>query len=298
MKRLFFLLLIGAATSAHAQQDPLYAQYLNVPILINPAYAGFNRDVNTTATFRKQWAGFEGSPSTMNLASHIALQKNRMGAGLMVLEDKFGTNLTTEAQAMYAYHLPIATETTLSFGLQLGAINYRTDYGELTYNPNDPKFAPVSEWVPTFGTGIILTNDKYYFSLSLPKMLQPKPDSPVDGLYNRHFYAMAAYMFQPSFRIKLKPYALFRSSAGIPASYDLGVSLYGDDSYCLGVFTRNFGTYGFLAQIKLGDLFRVGYVFELPTNQSAGLNFTSHEILVGFRLAAFSFHDLDVVRNF
>jgi hypothetical protein len=35
-----FLLVTAFCSPAMAQQDPLYAQYINNPILLNPAYAG------------------------------------------------------------------------------------------------------------------------------------------------------------------------------------------------------------------------------------------------------------------
>jgi len=299
MKKLLIVALsIVAGANAVAQQDPLYAQYINNPFLINPAYAGYTRDLNVMSIYRKQWAGFTGSPTTMNASGQVALSKNKMGAGLMLMEDKIGSHNSTEVQGFYAYHLPISSDYTLSFGLQVGAVNYRTDYSDLTINPNDPKFTTTSEWLPTFGSGLLLTSEKVMLGLSLPKMLEAPVDSPARGLYNRHFYATAAYVMPLSYRLKIKPYALYRSSANAKSSIDLGGMLYGDDSYALGLFTRNLSTYGLLAQLKLGDLMRIAYVFELPTNQSAGLNFTSHEVMIGLRMRAFVFHDLDAIRNF
>ncbi|HCZ36045.1 MAG TPA: hypothetical protein DHV26_08980, partial [Cytophagales bacterium] len=40
MKKLLTLLLGFASLTAMAQQDPLYSQYINNPLLINPAYTG------------------------------------------------------------------------------------------------------------------------------------------------------------------------------------------------------------------------------------------------------------------
>jgi hypothetical protein len=37
--------------------------------------------------------------------------------------------------------------------------------------------------------------------------------------------------------------------------------------------------------------YRIGYVFEVPTNASVGARFTSHEISLALSLAAFKFHD-------
>ena len=291
-------LLLLFAGSAYGQQDPLYSQYLNTPMIINPAYAGFSRDLNLSLNYRKQWAGFDGSPQTTNLSGHMSLSQNKMGVGAILLQDKIGASTTTELQGVYAYHLPLTNEIKLSFGLQAGVINYKSDYSQLIINPNDPKFATVSELQPNLGAGFMITHLNYLVAASLPKMLQPSTNAGVQGLYSQNFYALGAYVFSISPRLRLKPYMLYRSVAKLKSSFDLGLMLMGDDSYTIGLFTRSFNTYGFLGQLKIGELLRLGYVFELPTNQSAGTSFTSHEIQLGLRIRALLYHDIESIRNF
>lgn len=300
MNKLAALLLLLVCLQVQAQQDPLYAQYLTTPMLINPAYAGFSHDLNGSVSYRKQWAGFDGSPVTVNASGHIALYNNRMGAGVILLQDKIGSDKTTEVQVTYGYHLPINENINLSFGLQGGFVNYKTDYSDLTINPDDPNFSPISEWNPTLGAGVILSSEKFMVSFSIPKMLKASTDadSLATGLYNRSFYGLGAYILNINYRIKLKPYVLLRAVTGAPISMDYGMSLVGDDSYTLGLFTRDFNTLGFLAQINLGEMFRLGYVFELPTGQSVGTRFTTHEFMIGVRVKALKFHDLGTIRNF
>ena len=132
----------------------------------------------------------------------------------------------------------------------------------------------------------------------MPKMLNASSNPASQGLYNKNFYALSAYLVNLTSRLRLKPFALYRSSARSKSSFDLGATLMGDDSYSIGLFTRSFTTYGFLAQLKLGELLRVGYVFELPTGHSAGTNFTSHEIQIIFRARIKQFHDIESIRNF
>jgi type IX secretion system PorP/SprF family membrane protein len=298
MRRLVFFLFVMRGLETFAQQDPLHALYLNTPMIINPAYAGFSHDLNLSLNYRKQWAGFEGSPTTVNFSSHISLRENKMGLGLILQEDKIGANNTTEIQTAYSYHLPISEDAKLSFGLQAGFINYKSDYSQLTIDPNDPRFSPVNEWQPNFGAGLMLTSTKFLFSISLPKMLQPSGDAVQQGLYNRNFYGMAAYVFMLSSRIRLRPYALYQSSVKSTSSYDIGISLLGDDSYVVGLFVRSTNTFGATAQIKIGERMRLGYAFELPTNNSVGVNFTTHEFQIGFRVRAYQFHNVESVRNF
>ena len=294
------VLLISLSVTAMAQQDPLYSQYVLNPLLINPAYSGMTKDLNASVTFRRQWVGFDGSPTTANANAHMALSKNRMGAGIIILQDKIGSDKTTEVSFSYAYHLPLNNDLTLSFGLQGGAINYSSDYSDLTINPADSKFTNQSLWKPNFGGGLILHNEKIMIGLSMPKMLKSTStiESLSTSLYNQHTYAVVASVFQLSYRIKLKPWILARMVAGAPVSLDYAATLRIDESYTIGLFTRDFDTYGLLAQINLGDNLRAGYVFEIPTQKSVGTQFTTHEFTIGVRLKALSFHDVEGVRNF
>ncbi len=300
MKKLLILLLGFASLTAMAQQDPLYSQYINNPLLINPAYTGSTTDFNASVMYRKQWAGFEGSPVTMNANAHMALSNNRMGAGLIVLQDQIGADKTTEITFTYGYHLPLSTDLKLSFGLQGGLINYQTDYSDVTFNPADGKFVNQSEWRPNLGSGLILRSEKFMVGLSVPKLL--KATSTIEeystSLYNQHAYAMAAYVFQLSYRIKVKPWVMARMVSGAPVSFDYAASLKVDDSYSLGLFTRNLNTLGTFAQINLGDNIRFAYAFELPTGKSVGTQFTTHEVTLGVRFGLLNFHDLNTIRNF
>jgi type IX secretion system PorP/SprF family membrane protein len=300
MKNLLLLVIICLWLPTQAQQDPLYSQYITTPIIINPAYTGLTKNLSGSISYRKQWAGFDGNPVTMNASGHIALADNRMGVGVILLKDKMGSDQTTEAQLSYGYHIYLKSRRVLSFGLQGGMVNYKTDYSELIIDPNDPRFAALSEWNPTLGAGIMFSTEKFIVSVSVPKMLKRSnnADSLATGLYNRSFYAMSAYVFEIGTLLKVKPYALMRSVPGAPLSFDLGISMTKHERYTLGLLTRNFNTIGFLGQIDLGDRFRFGYVFELPVGKSIGTRFTTHEFLLGFRMRALKFHDITSIRNF
>ncbi|MCW5909828.1 MAG: type IX secretion system membrane protein PorP/SprF [Cyclobacteriaceae bacterium] len=298
---LLFLAAVALWQSSFAQQDPLYSQYLLNPFIINPAYAGFSKDITGLAAYRVQWAGISGSPVTMNVSGHTALLNNKMGLGLSVLQDNIGTNKTTEFHVAYGYHIQMQRNSRVSFGLQAGAVNYRNDFDELIIDPNDPKFQTnISEFSPSIGAGIIFSSDRFYAGISVPKMLKGTAVLHDEQIiyYNRHAYAHAAYVFVLSHRLKIKPFALARYVANAPFNADAGAILTADDSYMLGLFTRNLNTYGAILKINLGDMLRVGYVFELPTNKSVGLNYTAHEITIGIRARLFRFHDISAITDF
>jgi type IX secretion system PorP/SprF family membrane protein len=296
----FWIIALVVVPDVYAQQDPLYAQYLNNPLLINPAYTGSNKSWVTNVGYRRQWAGFDGSPTTLNFSSHISLVDNKVGAGLMVIQDNIGETKNTEITANYSYRIEQGDKSFL-FGLSTGVMRYQVDPGQLRLqNPSDPAFGFTNETQFNTGVGMMMKSDRYMVGLSVPKLI-PGRVSATGGqeieIYNRHVYLFAGYIMNINERFKFKPTTLIKGTAGAPASIDLNANLVIDQSYTVGLLTRNFNTYGLTLQAWLKE-FRLGYVFEVPTNQSVGQRFTSHDIALTYTLPFMAHHDRTRFSNF
>lgn len=95
--------LIIVSIPALAQQDPMYSQYMFNPLSINPAYAGSRGILNGALSFRQQWVGFEGAPSTQVVAINSPTRKGKVGLGLEVVADQLGPKKSTAGYLNYAY---------------------------------------------------------------------------------------------------------------------------------------------------------------------------------------------------
>jgi type IX secretion system PorP/SprF family membrane protein len=292
MKLLPIFLLITSI--AYAQQDPLYAQYWLNPLAINPAYAGLNNSMNLNAGYRTQWTGLNGHPQTWNANAHTSLANNKVGGGILLSRDQIGNITNTETNVAVAYKINLR-KSTFSFGMQAGLQNYLSDYSDLNiFDPTDNAFIGGERGSRmNIGAGAILTSDRLFIGLSVPRLL---PTAFRNGgqefeLYNQHGYLAGAYVFYYNDHIRFKPSVLLRGVKGAPASVDIAMNVNINAIHTAGVFTRNFNTYGILLQTLIKEQLRFGYVFELPTNAAVGTNFTTHELTLGMRLSAFSFHD-------
>jgi len=291
-KFLLIIPILFITFKLQAQMDPLYAQYLNNPLVINPAYTGLNNNLNVSVTYRKQWAGFEGSPSTVNVSAHTSLMNRKMGLGILILQDKIGSNKNTEVHATYAYKIDLGDQT-LSFGLQAGLINFRSNDDLNPYDSNDPAFTTNQNVTkPSFGAGIILKSERYFIGLSAPRLLNENAVAGMTqtNLYNQHFYGTAAFLLYVSEQVRFKPSVLIKAVKGAPLSIDYNASFVFDQKYTVGLYTRNLNAYGFLTQLKFGKGYRFGYTFEVPSNNSVGTRFTTHEVTLGLNVAVFSSH--------
>jgi type IX secretion system PorP/SprF family membrane protein len=302
MKTICTVSLLFLSLQMFAQQDPLYSQYINNPFTINPAYAGFPNILTASVSYRQQWNGLEGDPQTINANLHTSLLQNKMGAGLMIISDRLGGTKTTEAFSSIRYRINITNSKIFSFGMQAGFTNYQFDNTAVNiYDQGDTFFkGAVNEIKPNIGFGAILSDDRFFVGLSVPRILKSTIEASgglQNSLYTQHYYLMGSYIFIASERVRIKPSALIKLVEGAPASLDLNAAIIFNQNYQAGILTRNFNTYG-ISLMGIFSSFRFGYVMEVPTEKSVGTNFSTHELTVGFRTKIFSFQNIHSVASF
>lgn len=279
--------------ACYSQLDPLYNQYLFNQSMINPAYTGINDVFNATAISRLQWTGLEGAPvtNTLNLSSSFLF--NKVGAGLLLVQDTYGINSNLEVQMAYSYRIEWLGNV-LSFGLQAGYINYTYNYDKLNLEVTDPALLDVNDDVKktNFGTGVFFKTEHYYIGLSVPRILNAEvQDGDTESTrYRRHYYVSAGILFDQLLAVKFKPSILLKVVDKQPASIDLNAQVLLKEVLWIGTTLRNFNALGLTSQMELMDRLRLGYSFEFPLNTLSANNFGSHELMVSFDLEIFSGH--------
>jgi type IX secretion system PorP/SprF family membrane protein len=296
MKKLTPLIIsfVFLSCIANAQQDPIYALYLNNPFVLNPAYAGMNNNLEGNITFRNQWAGFDGHPQTLNASGHISLSENKLGAGLQIIQDKIGENKNTSVTGAYSYRIEVKEHQFLSFGMQADLINYKSDPSMIqVFDNSDPAFPYYSQTKLNLGAGLLYKTDKFFVGFSVPRFFTNTLDANNQNIkvYKQHYYLMGTYLFYLSERVIFKPSVLLKGLSGSPVSADVNFNFNLDRKYSAGLYTRNFNTFGFLTQIQLAEKFRLCYAFEMPSGKSVGARYPTNEIMLGIRTSVFQFHD-------
>jgi type IX secretion system PorP/SprF family membrane protein len=110
-------------------------------LVLNPAYAGNQKQLSATGLYRKQWVNLEGAPTSMNATVHAGFAKKKVGTGLMITKDEIGVHNDVGVYLSYAYKV-VMEKGVLSMGIQ-GGFNYlQSDFTRLsTQDPNDPVMA-------------------------------------------------------------------------------------------------------------------------------------------------------------
>lgn len=284
IKLLTVLFVIIAGAPVFGQQDPLYNLYMFNQAMINPAYNGIYNATNATFISRAQWTGINGSPLTHTLNANSSFLNERLGAGLLVVNDRLGVNNNFEAQAAFTYKLKFG-EDRLSFGLQGGVINYTYDYNDLNLEVVDlnltqqhmPNFTK-----PTLGMGVFYRSANYFAGISIPRLMNINVNDGVmtSTRYRRHVYLTGGLLISKYEHIKIKPSVLLRIVENGPAALDTNVSVLFLETLWAGVSIRNFQALSLNAQMEISNKFRFGYAFELPTNSLYGSAKGTHELML------------------
>jgi type IX secretion system PorP/SprF family membrane protein len=143
MKKL--VIHIGAillATGLKAQ-DLHFSQFMNSPLLTNPANTGFmpDGDYRLGANYRNQWGSVTAFPyKTMSAWGDVQTMQNRestgwLGLGGVILRDVAGTSAltSTKVYGSVAYHQMINSGSLLSLGFNVGWANKRINTANLTF---------------------------------------------------------------------------------------------------------------------------------------------------------------------
>jgi len=288
-----FLLVFDAVS----QQDPLYSQYMFNMQAINPSYTGIHNRLIMSFTSRFQWGSLAGSPTTYAFTGSSSFFNNKVGLGLLFVYDEIGVNKNTEVALSYGYKIQAGTNI-ISFGLQTSIQNFKANYGELNLNPNsidDPAFQGTETATkPNFGAGVTFMNEFLYVAFSAPRLVNAEFSDGATSIaqYQRHYYLAASYFKTISPFVGIKPTVLMKGVDGAPLSFDINLMTLLKDMFWVGVFTRDFNTYGAMVQFEFQDAYRIGYSFETPTGDFIDASLNTHEIMISVDLAPLSGHEV------
>ena len=309
---ILFFLLVG--TVAVAQQKALYSQYMTNYYLLNPAVAGFDKDLNIKAGYRNQWVGFEGAPKTFYLSGETALFQRQMrrrktqpyhGAGGYAYTDNTGPTTRTGVLLSYAYHVPLNRELYLSSGVFAGFQQFRFDPNKVHLaggsNERDPvtNAGRVDAFMPDLSVGTLLHAEEFYVGVSLFQALGNKilevEDSEQPSRLARHWFLSGGYTFDINRKISVEPSLLLKYVSPAPLQADINVKgIYSlsknrrktkyDDQVWAGLSYRTQDAVVGLVGLQMQEQFQLSYSYDITVSPMRHHSAGSHEIMFGYRL--------------
>ncbi|HEY9049162.1 MAG TPA: type IX secretion system membrane protein PorP/SprF [Ohtaekwangia sp.] len=283
------LVTVLAFTFQHsiAQQKVQFSQYMFNTLVINPAYAGADEALNLTFIHRSQWSGIDDAPTTQTLTGHTLFKKKHFGLGATIVNDQYGVHKNLSALTDYAYHIQTGRKSFLSFGLQAGINNTRSDYASLIGGAtNDPRlYTNVSETFFDFGAGIYFRSPRWHFGFSAPQLL-PETLSLGDTLSVRlsraNYFLFSKYRITQNESIEYEPSILLKYFPGLPLSYDININMIYRKVLTLGLSYRKEESVDFLLKAQITPQFQLGYAYDHAIGNVARLANGSHELMVQY----------------
>jgi len=292
-----FLFLTVAIFSVWSQQDPISSHYMFNTMTYNPGIAGTSGMICATALNRQQWLGFDGAPSTtvFHITAPVAPFRIKSGVGLLVKSDNIGFDKDINISGAYSYLMDVGMGK-LGIGISLGVVNKSLEPNwiiptgdEFTQANEDPLIPVNKESVIAFdaGLGAYYRTDKYYASVSVthinqPKIKYTKDNSSAISYISRHYYITGGYTVQlPNPSLELLP-SVFAFSDGkviqfsVTSLVQYNKKVWGGVSYRAGDALT--GMIGF----ELYNGIRIGYAYDFPLSDIRKSTSGSHEFMVNY----------------
>ena len=278
----FFFVFSSVLYSQYNKNLVFFDSQMNI---INPAYAGYQGDTSFSLISRNQWLSVDDAPKN-SIFSFSSARENNVGLGASIFSKNTFVDKLNEFNIDFSYKLKLSEKTNLFFGLKGVLEFFKSDPSFLSNdtNYNDPALSSISIFSPNFGLGFLLNSEKYWFSLSLPKLFQTE----INNIYS--FDSSVITYVGTGIKIPLndsfvmKPTILYRDMKDLKSIFDLSYLINYKNIIDFGVTYRTNGSVVFLTKLSVKG-FDFGYGFETFRNNSiGGLNLNTHEFFINFSL--------------
>lgn len=296
MKSLFRLLLTLLlqffVNGINAQQLPLYSQYMWNDYVINPAFTGSLDYSPIRLTYRKQWAGFNGSPELFTAGGHTRIN-NKISLGGIVFKDATGGAITqTGALLNYCYRFKLNTNSLLAFALGGQFNQYTFENNKVqALLPNDPallgdvqkSLSPDASFGMLFQRG-----NKTKIGISVNQLFESRlsklDNTTAENTLVRHFNFNASQLIQLDSNFTLEPTIWIKKTIASPFQADVIAKLNYKNNFSVGVNYRyNDAVVGFFS-FTIKNIF-IGYSYDASISAMSSYSSGSHEIIFGYNFS-------------
>ncbi|MFM8450155.1 MAG: PorP/SprF family type IX secretion system membrane protein [Haliscomenobacter sp.] len=319
--RFFTLLLVLSApfstTSLIGQQLSLFTQYRENFSVINPAavetdFLAFGNNISLGTSYRTQWVGLPGNPTTQTLRGSFLADGMRgvaMQAGGYLINDQTGP---TGFTGVYGRVAGIVTDDPayggLSIGLSAGMVQYRIKSSQIILRDENDVLGTFdqSQLFPDVGLGLFFykavgngygAGNYFYSGISVPQVFGldfsfQNPDGSFYAKRVQHIYGqLGFYKFfgNDSF---LEPSLWVKYAANAPANVDLNLRYQMPGAMWIGAGGASSGSVhletGFTLGNNLGldQTLKLGYGFDYSFSSFGPTAGSTHEVNISF-----SFHN-------
>lgn len=301
------LLLLVAGGALHGQDEAIFNHYVQNPIILNPAAAGFNGEYSIFANARAQWSGFDGSPKTVALRGSAPVGES-FGIGGGFFSESAAQLRRTKGQVDVAFNFGLgkADQDGQPFRAAFG---FFTEFQRVTldadvinsvhFEAGDDELMSLLDGENEFDAGIGVYGsyrDRVFGGLSINNLVSNRLQDISGTRENQglnYTFLLGARFYNPSTKVSYTPSIMARDieDQGAPFMLDFNVQIgFQDDQFIVQPSYRSLGAVGILfgAQPAMGGFkgFRLYYSYDLPFGGLQQYSNGGHEITVGYALSS------------
>lgn len=275
----------------NAQQVPQYSQWYWNQFELNPAHAGIRNCIELKTAYRFQYVGVEGMPhhGNFSITSPIPTKRKelltpRHGVGVKLATERIGIFIVNRLNFAYAAHINFSQDNRLSVGIDAGIKQLSVNMAKVTTEEFDPTLHQyAANWMPDANIGLWWNSKDYYVGLMFRELLMSKwRNIGLESRYNMHIYLNGGYRYAGKNGFSFFPMMQLKMPVKGQVSADL-VFLFDHNnvfSYTVGFRTSEAVMASF--QVKIKEVFGIGYSFDYVFNRLGGFANSSHEISLTF----------------
>lgn len=278
---------------------PVFSQYLQNGLMINPAYTGSRGALSGFLSYRMQWMGTTGAPVIQSVSLHSPMKNDKVALGLIGQFMQYGPTRSTSVYASYAYHIKLK-KGKISFGLKGGAdmsnTAYSKDFRDRLADPTDGVFASDDKYVlGNVGAGVYYFSDKLFAGIAVPSFLSYRKTGshtvqPFHSFrkYNYVFSAGGLVAFSPAF--KFKPSVLLDYSPDDTEKirqFDINGNFIIADLLWLGGSYRTSEQVAVgIIQVQVNPQFMFGFSYDYSIGRASGYSNGSSEFVLRYEFGS------------
>lgn len=303
---ILFIFILPLFTSAEGQMTtdskeislgyPVYSQYLQNGLLINPAYAGSRGALSGFISYRMQWMGIAEAPDFQTISFDAPMKNDKVGLGMMGQFMQYGVTRSKSIYASYAYNIRLG-QGKLSFGLKGGVDLSNTDYTGISLtDPDDPLFLENGKYIlPNIGAGIYYHTSKLFAGISIPQFLsyQKTASNGVQAFHsfnNYDFIFTAGGLIIFSDLLKFKPSVLVNYSLDEAKKLNQldinGNFILADVIWVGGSWRTTEKVLVGILQLQLNQQLMLGFSYDYPTGPMSSYSKGSIEFILRYEFGS------------
>lgn len=287
MKGLLTIILLCFVGVCYAQQVPQFSQWYWNQYALNPAHAGIKNCFELKTYYRTQYTGIEGMPHHGNFSITAPLNRDRKdflsprhGIGLKMATERIGAFVTNRLNVSYAAHLNFTQDNRISVGIDAGVKQLATDVSRITTQEFDPTIHQyASNWMPDANIGVWWNSKNYYVGLTVREILGSKwRNIGLESSYKLHTYINGGYRFVGKNGFSFFPSMLIKLPIQGRMSSDLILLFDKNNQFSFVAGYRTTEALLFAFNVKVKEMFSIGYSFDYNFKPLGGFPHSTHEI--------------------